>query len=369
MRVLIWSELFWPYIGGTEVLLAKLIPALRDRGHEFLVVTSEDYLDLPGRERYDGIPIERLPLRAAITSRDVELVRDAQQQVAALKRAFAPDLVHASGVGPSLFFHLRTADVHPAPLLLCLQNEVPPGQRSGDGTLLYRAMLSASWVAACSQAALAQARRLVPEIASRSSVIRNGYDLTPGARGAPPSDVSRLLCLGRLIPAKGLDVALTAFATLTRRFPALRLVIAGDGSARPALERQADELGVRGSVDFLGWVAPDRIRELLEAATVVVMPSRREGLPLAAVQAALMGRPVVASRTGGLPEVVVHRRTGMLVEAEDARGLSEAVAFLLERPDVAASMGRAARNRARRLLSLDRCVDSYDALYRTLTRT
>jgi glycogen(starch) synthase len=93
------------------------------------------------------------------------------------------------------------------------------------------------------------------------------------------------------------------------------------------------------------------------------MPSRREGLGVVAVQAALMACPIVASRVGGLPEVVVHEETGLLVERDDPRGLAEAIAFLLDHPDVAERFGRAGRERTRDLFACERCVDAYDTLY------
>jgi glycosyltransferase involved in cell wall biosynthesis len=367
VRVLVWSDLFWPYIGGPEVLAAALLPKLRERGHEFLVLTSHDYLELPDEATHRGIPIERLPLRAALDQRDLAGLRAAREAVAERKRAFAPDLVHAIGVGPSLFFHLRTAEAHPAPWVIWLQSEVLASQSEGQDTLLLEVMRSADWVAACSETVLAQGRRVMPEIAARSSVIRNAVAAAP----EPPEElprVPRLLCLGRLMPAKGFDVALTAFATLAPRFPSLRLTIAGDGAARGELERQAASLEIDDHVDFLGWVDPDRISALIDEATVVVMPSRREGLPVAAAQAASRARPIVASRVGGLPEVVVHGQSGMLVEPEDARGLAQAVAYMLDHPGDAARMGRAAHASVREALSLDRCVDAFDDLYRTLTR-
>jgi glycogen(starch) synthase len=367
-RVLVWSDLFWPYIGGPEVLMAKVIPALRDRGFEFLVVTSHDYLPLPDEACYDGIDIVRLPFRAAVDARDLTALREVTRQAAAVKRAFAPDLIHAVSVAPSLFFHLRTLAAHPAPWLIGLRQEVLPSQSAGDGTLFRQAMRSASWVAACADAVLAQARVVAPEIASRSSVIRSGLDLAVPPSARSPAHPQRLLCLGRLVPAKGFDVAITAFAALVARFPNLRLTIAGDGPERAELERQAARLGLENGVEFLGWVDPARVPELLGTATVVVMPSRREGLPLAAVEAAWLARPIVASRVSGLPEVISHGETGLLVDYDDPHGVAEAIAFLLEHPDDAARMGRAARRRARSTLSFDRCVDEYDALYRALIR-
>jgi glycogen(starch) synthase len=175
-----------------------------------------------------------------------------------------------------------------------------------------------------------------------------------------------LLCLGRLAPEKGFDLALTALASLIERFPHIRLVIAGDGPARTDLEQQAAKLGLAHVVDFIGWVAPDKVPALLNTATVVVMPSWREGLPLVALEAALMARPVVATRVGGLPEVVVHGQTGLLIEKEDSDGLAKAIAFLLEHPETATQMGQAAQQRAQEVFNSEQCVNAYDALYQKL---
>lgn len=367
MRVLVWSDLFWPYVGGPELLVARLMLELRERGYDFLVVTSHDYLRLPDEAGYEGIPIRRFPFRAAVRGRDLAVTRQARRGVAEVKRAYAPDLVHATTVGPSLVFHLRTVNVHPAPWLVSLTTEVLPSQAIAQDTLLHQAMTSASWVTACSEAVLSQTRRLAPDIAMRSSVIRHGVDVPEQPNGCIPPRVPRLLCLGRLVPAKGFDVALNAFAMLVDRFPTLRLTIAGDGSARHELEEQAALLGLKHAVDFLGWVDPDQVPDLIQTSTVVLMPSRREGLSLAAVQAAAMARPIVATRVGGLPEVVMHNESGMLVEKNDAHSMADAVAFLLSHGEEATRMGRAARARVRETLSLDHYVDAHDALYRTLT--
>jgi glycogen synthase len=368
MRVLVWSDLFWPYIGGPELFVARLMTELRERGYDFLVVTSQDYLPLPAEASYEGIPIRRIPFRAAIRDRDVGALVEARQQVAELKRSYSPDLVHANSVGPSLMFHLWTLAAHPAPWLVQLQQEVLASQSGKRDTLLRQALLSASWVVAVSETLLAQAKRVAPEIGARSSVIRRAVDPAPELGEEFPPERPRLVCLGRLVHAKGFDVALTAFASLVDRFPALRMTIAGDGAMRQDLERQAAALGVDTAVDFMGWVDPDQVLEVLGEATVVVMPSRREGLPHAALQAASMARPIVASRVGGLPEVVAHNESGMLVERDDVPGLTDAIAFLLENPGEAARMGQAARKRVQDTLSFGRSVEAYDALFRTLIR-
>ena len=180
-------------------------------------------------------------------------------------------------------------------------------------------------------------------------------------------DSPRLLCLGRLVEEKGFDVALVAFASLLARYPEARLIIAGDGPARPDLEQQASTLGIWDAVEFTGWVAPEKAPELINTASVVVIPSRwQEPFGLVALEAALMARPIVATRVGGLPEIVVHQRTGLLVENENSKAISEAIAFLLDRPETATRMGREARIRVLKEFSWRAHVDSYDVLYREL---
>jgi glycosyltransferase involved in cell wall biosynthesis len=91
------------------------------------------------------------------------------------------------------------------------------------------------------------------------------------------------------------------------------------------------ELDLDNAVDFVGWVGPDEVAGLINTATIVVVPSRGwEALPLVALEAAFMERPVVAAKDAGLPEVVVHRETGLLVDKEDSAGLAEAMAYLIE---------------------------------------
>jgi glycogen(starch) synthase len=175
-----------------------------------------------------------------------------------------------------------------------------------------------------------------------------------------------VLCVGRLSAEKGVDVAIAGFASIVERFPQARLIIAGDGPLKADLEQQALELKIRDFVDFVGWVIPEMIPSLINTATLVVMPSRSEGLPLVALEAALMARPIVATRVGGLPEVVLHQENGLLVEPEDHNALAEAMAMLLDQPETARSMGEAARCRVQTVFSWDRHVNAYDALYRQL---
>jgi glycogen(starch) synthase len=363
MRVLFWSLNFWPNIGGIEVLAAKLVPALRERGHEFLVVAPKTPPELPDRAQYRDIPICRLPFQNPVTPGTIDHLVAIRQKVIALKRDFQPDLVHINGVGPTDFFHLTTNHARKAPLLVTLHGA---WERQND-TIVGHTLRAADWVTGCSAAILDRGQQLVPDITTRSSVIHNGIDVP----SCPPEplvfEAPRIVCLGRLAPEKGIDLALTAFASVVTRFPKARLMIVGDGPLRLALRQQAYDLGIDHAVDFIGWIAPDRVPDLFNGSTLVVMPSRHDSLPLVALEAALMARPIVATRVGGLPEVVVHGETGLLVESENSDALAEAILFLLNHPDTARKLGGAARDRAQIVFNWERHVDAYDALYQKLT--
>lgn len=370
MRVLYWIELFWPHIGGAEVLALQFLPAMQERGHEFIVVTSHSGLDLPDKTLYyNDISVHRFPFHRVLVNRDLKRLIAVRHRVARLKQKFKPDIVHINSLGSDVFFQLHTATAYPCPTLVTIHG-LPTMCISGHNSLLGKTLRSADWVAAVSEATLTDAHHLVPEITPRSCVIYNGLDMLSVEPQPLSFDAPRLLCLGRLVVEKGFDLALTAFASLVDRFPQARLVIAGDGPARADLENRAALLGLADTVEFIGWVAPEKVPELINAVSMVIIPSRwHESFCLVALQAAQMARPVVATRVGGLPEIVVHEQTGLLVEKENSSAIAEAIAFLLEHPDVAAQMGQDARSRARDVFSWEHFVDSYDALYRKLIRS
>ncbi len=366
MRVLFLSELFWPYVGGIETVAADLLPRLSQRGYEFHVVATHSYLDLPDDDELNGTPIRRLPFRAAVQSGDVEELVRVRRALASTVREVRPDLVHMFGRSLSMLFYRDVDQLSNLPKILTLQNEIRGAGTPTSDSVTQRTLRSSDWVTACSEAVLRQAREAVPEIEPRSSVIYNS--IVPPAADPPPLSLEPpiLMCLGRLTDQKGFDLAIAAFARIADSYPSARMIVAGDGDDRGALEGLASSLGVSDRVEFLGLVAPGRVLPLLGTASLVLMPSRWEGLGVVAVQAAMMGRPIVGTDTGGLGEVNLHDRTGLVVEPESPESIADSIAALLDNPSRAASLGTAARDHALANFALDRSVDAYDQLYRRL---
>jgi len=152
-----------------------------------------------------------------------------------------------------------------------------------------------------------------------------------------------LLVVGRLRIRKGVDVLLAAMPEVLRRHPAARLLIAGDGEHRAALERAAAALALGEAVSFLGRADAVRVRRLLRGAAALVVPSIYEGMPLVVLEAMEASVPVVASRVSGIPEVVEDGRTGWLVPPEEPASLAAALAAALDDPAAASRRGGAGR--------------------------
>jgi glycosyltransferase involved in cell wall biosynthesis len=361
VRVLYLTEAFLPYIGGVEVLNGQLLSALAQRGHELTVVACCG--DGPADHR--GIPVHRLRFRESAERGDVRSIADVLGRLTALRCAFRPQLVHTSSWGSASLLHGLARSGIAARTLVTLHetlNALP-----APGGPMAKLLATADWVAAISSAVLADLHRFFPETIDRSSLVLNALAMPALPPSPPPLDPPRLLALGRLVPEKGFDVSIDAMPAVLARHSAARLTIAGDGSERAALERRAERLSVSQAVEFPGWVDPDDVPALITRSSLVVMPSRwREPFGLVALQAAQAGRPIVATRRGGLPEIVIAGETGLLVDGDDPRALAEAIVSLLDRPETAARMGAAARERAERCFGWEPFVDAYDSLYRRL---
>lgn len=365
MKVLFWTELFFPHIGGVEIFSAQLIKDLFKAKHKVKVITSHSGASLPDVSEKNGIKIHRFHFQKALAHRDIKKIKQISAKVIRLKKQFRPDLVHINTIQPSLFFFYHTRTFYPSPSLITLHQ--PPVSSSGNGSLLQSTLSTADWITAVSDNLLSRVKLYVPEIGFKSSVIYNGLE-SPDIEPSPLSfQPPTLLCVGRLIKDKGFDLVLTALRKVIRYFPDSRLIISGDGTQRKKLEEKALNLGLLDFVRFTGWIPPDEVPEIMNRASMVVVPSRwEEPFCLVALQAAQMERPVVAARTGGIPEIVQDKKTGLLFGKENVKDLTEKILFLIQNPNRAVDMGKTAKKRAETDFSIRRISRQYDSLYNRL---
>ena len=211
---------------------------------------------------------------------------------------------------------------------------------------------------------------------TRISVIPSGVEIerftaAEGAREdtrrvewcAAPTDIV-VLVVGALVLRKGHAVLLEAARELAARGMRLQYAFCGEGERRSELERQVMRLGLAGTVHFMG--RRDDVPRLLAGADLVAMPSLHEGLGVAALEAMAAARPLIASRTGGLVEVLREGETGSLVGPGDVRGLADALEAAVRDPVRAKRYGMAGQRRVATEFSMQAMAARNEALYATL---
>ena len=323
----------------------------------------------PSRQVEAGVVVIREPLRAAFEARQPGAVMHCRRTVAALKQELRPNLYHVHLTDPTPLLHLATLQEAPAPTLLTLHNQMLGLFDGRDpGSLLSRLMVESRLINGVSTSVVIEAARARPDLAHRMVTIPNGVPLGE-ALPLPPQP--RLLAIGRLVAQKGFDRLLRALPAVVAAHPQVSLEVIGEGPDRPLLEGLVVELGLQERVQFHGFVDRARVPDFLSRARIVVAPSRFEGLPYALLEAAAAGRPIVATRLGGIEQVVADGQTGILVdgEAEDRQPalLAGAITTLLVDPERARSLGAAGRERVAQHFSLERCAAAYAQLYRAAT--
>lgn len=201
-------------------------------------------------------------------------------------------------------------------------------------------------VVACSQSLLNDALAIGGDLFSgRAEVIYGGVTKNWLAETAPTAESDYLLAVGQLRVIKGFDVLIRAFRAVSRRFPGLRLCLAGEGPLQNGLHELAARLGIEEKVEFKGHLGRSELRDIYRGARMCVIPSFNEGLSLVALEALALGKAVVASRVGGIPELIDSGENGLLVEAGNSRQLADTIMDLLSRPEEALRLG--ANGRAR----------------------
>jgi glycosyltransferase involved in cell wall biosynthesis len=196
--------------------------------------------------------------------------------------------------------------------------------------------------------------------ASRVETLRNGIDTRHYAYSGPCAGGPAIV-VARLVPEKDIGTLLRATAILVREQPTFQLKIAGDGPCMPELRRLSAELGIDRHVEFLGMVRD--VAGLLATAGQYVLSSVSEGVSLTVLEAMARGLPVVATRVGGTPEVVVDRQTGLLVPPSQPAALAQAMAALTHDGEQARRLGAAGRRRVERHFDIRRMVSDYEGMY------
>jgi glycosyltransferase involved in cell wall biosynthesis len=334
MRILMVNDMSPATGAGAEGYLRRLAEELRARGDEVEVFWPRAAHAGPAKVFDLWDPFVRRQLRRRASE-------------------FVPDVVHHHNI-------LREASV----AVLGVPRSVPCVMTLHDHRILGRAdhpartvldhlkvaktIVDRWWARRRLRAVMAVSDELVD--AARNAGFRDVrrvrvFAADPGDAGDPVDRCRDVVFVGRVTADKGADVLLSAFAVVADARPDVRLVIVGDGAELPALRGQAIALGI--DAHFCGWLAHDEVVGVLRKARVVVIPSRpalrREGMPMVAIEAALLARPLVVSDDPGLREFVDAAGCGLAVAPEDVDELASAIGTLLDDAELSTAFGVHAR--------------------------
>jgi glycosyltransferase involved in cell wall biosynthesis len=375
-------------IGGPARHVALLQRHLPARGYESTLVTgvpADGEAELPPAEAA-GAPIDRVvvpELGRALRAGD-DLVAFAR--IYALLRRLKPDIVHthtakagALGRVAALLYNVTRRPSRRAVVVHTFHGHVMQGY---FGPVANRAVRTAERMLArvsdriiaispAQRRDLVEVFRIAP--AHKVVTVPLGLDLdalegTPDRGGRLryeagfPDDAVVCGYVGRLVRIKHVDLLIRAFAEVHGRQPRARLLVVGDGECRVDLERLVGDLNLAGRVRFVGWQT--NLIDVYGAMDVVALTSRNEGTPVALIEAAAAGKAIVATRVGGVPDVVETERTGLLVPDDDLGAFASALVRLIVDPALRARLGAAARASSIHRFGYVRLVDDLDALYR-----
>jgi glycosyltransferase involved in cell wall biosynthesis/peptidoglycan/xylan/chitin deacetylase (PgdA/CDA1 family) len=343
--------------GGAERLSVACAHSLAERGHELHVAYG--FADSQ-RSNLTAVGIGATCLSdARLSSRTLPTwVRALRSMIA----SFRPDVVYAQSITASLATTLAAPRM---PLLVTVH-----GIREADeplASVILRA--GRARVTAVSDAVAEGLRRHA--VAPAIEVLQPGVDvdgLLERSREPLELDTShpRFVCVGRQSAEKGIDLLIEAFPQVLEQLPEAALVLIGVGPQEREHEQLVARLGLEERVSFLGLVANPAPH--LAAADVVALPSRREGLPLAALEALALVRPLVATAVGGTPEVVRDGETGWLVPPDDTAALAGALVEAATDEAEARRRAEAGARLVRERFTVERMVDRIETLAQELVR-
>jgi colanic acid/amylovoran biosynthesis glycosyltransferase len=323
----------------SETFIAEELAELRRRNIEVRILALQPPRDEPRHQLIKDAELDRL------TSYDPHRFLTEMRQ-------FKPDLVHAhfareatakarevaGELGVGYTFTAHGYDIH----------RKPPAD-------FFERAMAARGVVTVSEANAAYIQNTFKVPKSRVRVIPCGVDIQrfhPAPSGAPDEPVPIILCVARHVAVKNLSLLLRACALLKQRGCHYRCIMVGDGPLRTELVAERARLDLAGVVEMPGALTQIEVANLWRRSTVGVLTSDNEGMPVALMEAAASGVPVVATKVGGVPELVQEGLTGLLCAAGDPEAFANAISSILSDAPARQSMARAARRRAEQCFSV-----------------
>jgi glycosyltransferase involved in cell wall biosynthesis len=385
LRILTVTHNYPRYAGDPAgAFVARIAEGAAARGHEVEVIAPH----APGtavreqsaglrlhRFRYAPEALERVAYTGTLHGRTLRSPLAAlafpgfllafARAVSAAVRRFAPDVLHAHWWLPAGFFASRSGVPY---LITSHGSDIRLLER---GALVRKVALHifqrAARVTTASQFLADDIHRLLPSLGAEVMVTPMPVNVAGFLQGSRMQKLEppRILYAGNLVASKGVDVLLRAVAELRHRGLVCELKVLGQGPAQAELQALAHSLGIAGLITWSSFVSQEKMADEYGASTVTVLPSRgrAEGLGLTLVEALLAGCAVVGTAAGGIPEVVIHERTGLIARDGDASDLASKIQRLLTDPPLRERLTRDGKEHVLRTFSPETTVERFLRIY------
>ena len=378
MNIALFASAFYPHVGGVEELVRQLAHSCQAQGHNVIVLTNRWPRSLPDYELYEGLSVYRLAFRVPEGSLKARLnYRFTHpaicRKMLAILKAHKIDLLHVQCVSSNGYYALLAKAALGIPLVVTAQGEL-----TMDATQLYERspfarqslrdlLKEADSITACSAQTLAELETFFGKpFGNKATSIYNGVNLRDfDNRDAFEHPRPYILAIGRHVHQKGFDILLKAFAKVTTDTE-IDLIIAGDGPERQNLECLADCLGLAARTRFVGRTNRHETVKLFRGCSFFVLPSRHEPFGIVNLEAMAVGKALIATHVGGVPEVVLEGETGLLVPCEDVDALAAQLLRMARDTSLRDRLGAAGAARAR-LFDWPAIAEQYLDVYRGLT--
>lgn len=361
MKILLWPLHYLPNIGGLEVMSHSLAKQLKAEGHEVLVIANNIQTREIKKFVINNITVYEFPFMNILAEKNLSLLKEIFKKLSEIVDEYCPDILNIHGWLESFsFYHTRVIQQKKLPTILTIHGLLEQkSYKTPECLKLWNSVKAVNLVSH------AVAEELVHQgmPTKRIQVIHNGLAVSSKPIKPIPQEPYKILMVGRLTGEKGFDLGFRAVSKLIQKYPQLTLTLIGDGILFEELQQLKRKLKLGKHVTMKGFVKPEEVKDYMDNASLVLVPSDYESFGLVALEAAMRGRPVIASDVCGLKEVVKHGETGLLVPPQDPDALANAIEQLLQDPIKIDKMGAAALKRAGEVFTIEASAQAYVALY------
>lgn len=349
--------------GGAENLVINFTAKMQEIGHDVLIVSLSDKVEYDELIALNKIRYYTCGFNGTIYS--ITSLIKASNKLRSIIIEFKPDVIHSHIFLSDLLARFNKPDG--ARLITTFHTPEPWWSESRFKSRCKTFIESITarhfvdgFTAVSLEAELAAYRYLkIPK--NSCELVPNGVDLTYFAPNNKRHNNQIIIHVGRFYPEKAHDVLLRAFCLVLGKLPKAELWLVGDGPGQVGIKKLAIDLDIAGSVKFLG-VRSDVV-DLLNQASVFVLPSNREGLPISLLEAMACALPVVVSPVGYMGNIIRDGCNGILVPAGDYQSLSQKIIYLLEDESAASVLGKAARITVEDEYSIESTAQNYLRIY------